>query len=344
MLTDLIFVFLIAILVGSLLMFLRLWRERQLIRGEYTQIPTFDTYDMESGQRKGGYRSNPPSSPNARSYGSNNGSPRQSKQKKNRSSGRRNSQREKPRSQPLRSPSSQRSDGHLSSLGRSNSINKTEVHISSSTVSTAAVRAATFCRNSSFYRWIDVLLPRWSRRTGKKQFFLVEYCPDASTEHRKHTKTGVNGFERKNGRIFRVVMSLIKVDGDTAKTLLERGNKQVWDDLILRLTSIRHPYLLPTWEIDIVSNRTVESTVLAFGNPFVQSGSLRDLIYRVDDPLVQKHSMYGRGGRPVKFKKMRIWGRQILEGLIALKEHGFTHIPLHSGNVMVLSDSAGSIV
>ena len=91
-----------------------------------------------------------------------------------------------------------------------------------------------------------------------------------------------------------------------------------------------------------MSNRTVESTVLAFGSPFVQNGSLRDVIYRVDDPLVQKHSMYGRGGRPVKFKKLRIWGRQILEGLIALKEHGFTYIPLHSGNVMVLSDSAGS--
>ena len=78
MLTDLIFVFLIAILVGSLLMFYRLWRERQLIRGEYTQIPTFDTYDMESGQRKGGFRGKPRGSPNDRSYGTSNG-PRPSK-------------------------------------------------------------------------------------------------------------------------------------------------------------------------------------------------------------------------------------------------------------------------
>ena len=52
MLADLIFVFLCAIVVGSILMFIRLWRERQLIRGEYTQIQTFDTYDLETGQKK----------------------------------------------------------------------------------------------------------------------------------------------------------------------------------------------------------------------------------------------------------------------------------------------------
>ena len=196
MLTDLIFVFLIAILVGSLLMFLRLWRERQLIRGEYTQIPTFDTYDMESGQRKGGFRSKPRGSPNDRSYGTSNGPGRASK----RSIGTvvRNSQRETPRTQALKSqvPNVARSRFFL---GSSNVTNDSGVHISSSTISIAAVRAATFCRNSTFYRWIDVLLPRWSRRTSKKQFFLVEYCPDASMEHKKHTKAGVNGFERKNG-------------------------------------------------------------------------------------------------------------------------------------------------
>ena len=38
MLTDLIFVFLIAILVGSLLMFYRLWRERQLIEGSILDL------------------------------------------------------------------------------------------------------------------------------------------------------------------------------------------------------------------------------------------------------------------------------------------------------------------
>ena len=69
-------------------------------------------------------------------------------------------------------------------------------------MSKAAIRAATFCRNSSFYKWIDVLLPLWSRRRGKN-IFLIEHCPDAATEYRQNKEASVNGFERKNSRIFR---------------------------------------------------------------------------------------------------------------------------------------------
>ena len=335
MLADLIFVFLCAIVVGSILMFIRLWRERQLIRGEYTQIPTFDTYDLETGQRKGEYNNNNNNNNNRSnnySYGSNNN---------RNNNGRRNGKSKKMKvkkttNKSARSPK-RTEPGHLSPFGSNN------VQISSSKMSKAAIRAATFCRNSSFYKWIDVLLPLWSRREeGKKHFFLIEYCPDAATEYRQNKEASVNGFERKNSRIFRVIMSLIEIQGFAASKLLEKHSKETLDTLIVRLTSIRHPYLLPIWEIDVVSNRTTENPVLAFGNPFVPSGSLRDLIYRVQDPLVQKKSMYGRGGRPVKFKKLRVWGRQILEGLIALKQHGFSYIPLHTGNVMVLSDSAGS--
>ena len=104
---------------------------------------------------------------------------------------------------------------------------------------------------------------------------------------------------------FGVIMSLIEIQGFAASKLLEKHSKETLDTLIVRLP----PYDIPIYYQygnDVVSNRTTENPVLAFGNPFVPSGSPRDLIYRVQDPLVQKKSMYGRGGRLVKFKKLRM--------------------------------------
>jgi hypothetical protein len=201
----------------------------------------------------------------------------------------------------------------------------------------AAVKAATFCRNSIFYKWIDIPLVQWGQRE-EKQFFLVEYCPDAlDKEEATHR---VKAQDRKNVRKFEVVMSLFTIPSRRIQSII--NDPALFETLTFGLTSIRHPYLLPTWEVDIVSNRSTEFPVIAVGNPFIKAGSLRDLIYKVQDPLLQRKKMYTRGGRPLKINKLRIWGRQILEGLIALKKHGFTNIPLHCGNVLVLSDAVGS--
>ena len=318
MLGDLILVFLATILAGAFFMCFRLWRERQHLRNQYTQIPSVDPFDvLENGKaQRGGMRGMSTPGRGARD------THRSSYKKKSNT----------PRSQPVKRYNKKSLEaeigtpnGRLLSPGHAPEIAKN-----------AAIRAATFCRNSPYYKWLDVSLAQWTRRE-EKQFFMVEYCPDAVDDVGKDVV--VEAVHQKNTRKFEVVLSLYTVRGCMTTIV---ANPEQFDIVVYALTSIRHPYLLPTWEIDIISNRPNELPVIAVGNPFITGGSLRDLIYKVHNPMLQHQSMYKQGGRPLRTNKIRVWGRQILEALIALKKHGFSNTPLHCGNVLVLSDAVGS--
>jgi PX domain-containing protein kinase-like protein len=69
-------------------------------------------------------------------------------------------------------------------------------------------------------------------------------------------------------------------------------------------------------------------------------GSLKDLIYQVKSPKVQYSKKYrGVRAQGIAAESVRCYGRQMLEGLRALHDKGIAYGHLHTGNVMLLTDT-----
>ncbi|XP_073962134.1 slowpoke-binding protein-like isoform X2 [Choristoneura fumiferana] len=92
---------------------------------------------------------------------------------------------------------------------------------------------------------------------------------------------------------------------------------------------LHHPYIYPVLDLEVCSAHAL--TVM----PFNARGSLKDLIYKStwNDEYSRK---YESGGTGLPAWQVARFGRQMLEGLMFLKEKGFPPFRhLHSGNVMV---------
>lgn len=97
------------------------------------------------------------------------------------------------------------------------------------------------------------------------------------------------------------------------------------------LKKIEHPYILSIIDLDY---RKEKFTFSVF-REFFPSGSLRDLIHK-SKPLESYSSKYSTvSGSPLAEKKLRLFSRQILEGMDYLIYQGFPCYHVHCGNVVI---------
>ncbi|KAH9640306.1 hypothetical protein HF086_001658 [Spodoptera exigua] len=114
----------------------------------------------------------------------------------------------------------------------------------------------------------------------------------------------------------------------TSKCPIEQGERS--KTLIMELfRALHHPYIYPVLDLELCNGHAL--TVL----PFNARGSLKDLIYKStwNDDYARKYGTLGTG---LPAWQVARFGRQMLEGLLFLKEKGFPPFRhLHSGNVVV---------
>ncbi|CAG4942635.1 unnamed protein product [Parnassius apollo] len=101
-------------------------------------------------------------------------------------------------------------------------------------------------------------------------------------------------------------------------------------ELVVELfRALHHPYIYPVLELQLCSGHAL--TIL----PFNAKGSLKDVIYK-STWHEEYHKKYNQSGTGLPAWQVATFGRQILEGLLFLKEKGFPPFRhLHSGNVVV---------
>ncbi|CAB3234389.1 unnamed protein product [Arctia plantaginis] len=114
----------------------------------------------------------------------------------------------------------------------------------------------------------------------------------------------------------------------TSKCPIEQGERS--KTLTMELfRALHHPYIYPVLDLELCNGHAL--TVL----PFNSRGSLKDLIYKStwNDEYSRKYGCVGTG---LPAWQVARFGRQMLEGLLFLKEKGFPPFRhLHSGNVVV---------
>ncbi|CAH0725483.1 unnamed protein product, partial [Brenthis ino] len=100
--------------------------------------------------------------------------------------------------------------------------------------------------------------------------------------------------------------------------------------LIMELfRALHHPYIYPVLDVELCNGHAL--TVL----PYNSQGSLKDLLYKStwSEEYSRKYGSRGTGLPPTQVAR---FGRQMLEGLLFLKEKGFPPFRhLHTGNVVV---------
>ncbi|CAH2044185.1 unnamed protein product, partial [Iphiclides podalirius] len=121
------------------------------------------------------------------------------------------------------------------------------------------------------------------------------------------------------------LMSLVPL---TSKCPIEPSERS--RELLVELfRALHHPYIYPVLELQLCSGHAL--TIL----PFNPRGSLKDLIYK--STWHEEYSKkYNQSGTGLPAWQVATFGRQILEGLLFLKEKGFPPFRhLHSGNVVI---------
>lgn len=99
------------------------------------------------------------------------------------------------------------------------------------------------------------------------------------------------------------------------------------------LKQFNHPNIFPN--LDVIHSASLQRLIVI--KKFVQEGSLRDLIYKAH-PLENHMKKYSSKGTALPLKKIRIYGRQILEGLLALQKVNISFPHLSTANILVEND------
>eukprot|EP00753_Platysulcus_tardus_P001992 PLAT11600.1.p1 GENE.PLAT11600.1~~PLAT11600.1.p1 ORF type:complete len:550 (+),score=280.48 PLAT11600.1:54-1703(+) len=172
----------------------------------------------------------------------------------------------------------------------------------------ATVLAATWCRNSVGFSWLDEPLAAMGRRRGKHSFLVSR----ADSGH------------RTDGQLLLTLSAL----PEQCSLALERD--VVRKQFFSLLRAAKHSGLLPIVHAEYLRERRVLLTV----RPFKPRGSLKDVIYSAD-PKAPYADKYGRDGQPLPEETIALYGRQILQATLALRAAGIVHNHLHSGNVLV---------
>ncbi|RUS80635.1 hypothetical protein EGW08_011585 [Elysia chlorotica] len=93
---------------------------------------------------------------------------------------------------------------------------------------------------------------------------------------------------------------------------------------------LQHPHVFPTADFDF----SLEQSMVFVFQPVSLRGSLKDIIYqcRYSESWYSKYSQRHKG---LPVQSIRTYGKQVLTGLLYLKEKGFpVHGNIHAGNIM----------
>eukprot|EP00053_Salpingoeca_punica_P015712 m.145368 g.145368 ORF g.145368 m.145368 type:complete len:405 (+) comp16784_c0_seq9:254-1468(+) len=99
---------------------------------------------------------------------------------------------------------------------------------------------------------------------------------------------------------------------------------------------VKHPFVFPVVDFDMMD--TSEPNQAIFLQPLCPQGSLKDVIYN-STPVHPWGVKYRHKGSPLSVRRIGIYGRQILEGMLFLQGLGLTYGQLHAGNVMMVEDT-----
>jgi len=169
--------------------------------------------------------------------------------------------------------------------------------------------AGMYLRSSSHVLSKHPYLPI-GKRPNEKQYFLVN-----------HPQT-------KEDRL----MVMVVRSEESPLALHVEANKALFTGF---LEGLKHPYVLPMLEVDYLSERNMAVLFKPFSN---KAGSLRDSIVKCKNPKDPFDQKYQKAGNQISIRLIRLYGRQILEGLYFLRRR---HVPfphLHSGNIILDKD------
>lgn len=129
------------------------------------------------------------------------------------------------------------------------------------------------------------------------------------------------------------------------KTTLLYSSKTILSLIERLLSTLIHPSLLPIWGFA----ESQQGRYIATVSPLSNLGSLRD--YQHSALFSQAYSVKyftadgvdQKPGRPLSLTTLRVFARQILQGVRYLSDAGLAAHTLHSGNVILVRGSSGSV-
>jgi len=216
------------------------------------------------------------------------------------------------------------------------------------------IAVANFCRRSSKYAFGDSARAGMGRRPAKKSFFQLHqkkgnlsssdeenYSPD----QKRSLLGNPNGGSSKKLNSPTFILSTTQIPLLCPFTFHSDAEKKAFAQL---LTSLQSPYIGPALEVEFSANETSSRKQLVdimVVRPYYPRGSIRDEIYKNSNPTDPCSSKYPRSakGTPLHHKKIRTYGRQILEAMLFLKKKNITVYNLSSSNVLLRSDGTHSI-
>ncbi|KAG7396333.1 hypothetical protein PHYBOEH_002468 [Phytophthora boehmeriae] len=173
----------------------------------------------------------------------------------------------------------------------------------------AVLLAAKYCRQYPLFHWREEALPAMGRRAEK-------YCFRVDMRNLQQESCG------------EMLLSLFPAQ----LSLLDFQKDNTLYKLKALLVTLKHPYILPV--LDIYYSR--EKKALLVVQPFVASGSLKDRIYRVDNPAKPFDVKYRlENAEPLPFGDIARFSRQIMEALAGLRSKGLACDHLRSTNVVI---------
>lgn len=143
--------------------------------------------------------------------------------------------------------------------------------------------------------------------------------------HKFHCLVNDAKVNTDQGNRVRVILSCVEMK-------LRKSSREHLTKLLLAL---RHPYVLDCLDMGY----SKDETYAFFLRPWSPEGSLRDFIHQVQ-PTQKFHVKYKelrdrQSPRGISVENIRMFGRQILEGLAYFRALGIPYVNLHSGNVIL---------
>lgn len=181
----------------------------------------------------------------------------------------------------------------------------------------AKILAASYCRDKSPYTWGDQALLSIGSREHKWHYIVQGEDKDAP-----------RGSKRKVVP-FLMVLTHFRHELPTARSLSTASAREVFKSLVCGLVN---PYISTCDDVSYIH----EKNTMLVTRRWVESGSLRDLVYHQGPrtPYVEKNQL--ARGRPLPLAQVQCFGRHVLEALSVLNAKGIVADCLTSANVLVV--------
>lgn len=174
--------------------------------------------------------------------------------------------------------------------------------------SEAILFAANYCRDSPF-QWHDEPLLHIGTRSHKWHFM-------------------VDGTDSESNKRCKFIMSLTCLR-DLVIPLSHATMIDIFNTLLC--SSLCHPLIYPCEDIDYIK----EKQLLVVVRKFSEKGSLRDVIHNKQNPRHASRDKYASSGKPLSEHRLKLYGRHILEALMALHLKGIMCDTLSTGNIII---------